>query len=92
MRYGEYTNGIWYAGYSSALTCYKHGGPKEIQPLIDVCLCGHQGPDRQGTHTGAEIPAPSKRLGCTYPGCNCKGYGTVKDAVEFITDESLGGS
>lgn len=56
-----------------------------------LCLCGHQGPDREGEHLGAEIPAPSRRLGCTHPGCNCKGFGSLQDAVNFITDERFGG-
>lgn len=56
-----------------------------------VCLCGHQGPDRQGEHTGSEIPAPSKRLACTHPGCNCKGFGNLQASVDFIMDTRLGG-
>lgn len=28
-RYGRWQNGRWLPGYSSALTCYGHGGPKE---------------------------------------------------------------
>ena len=57
-----------------------------------VCLCGHEGPDRQGEHVGPEIPAPSKRLGCTHPGCICKGFGTLQAAVNFITDTRVGGA
>lgn len=57
-----------------------------------VCLCGHPGPDRQGDHTGAQIPAPSKRLACIYEGCNCKGFGTLQASVDFIMDTRLGGS
>jgi len=56
-----------------------------------VCMCGHQGPDRQGEHIGSEIPAPSKRLACTHPGCNCKGFGNLKASVDFIMDTRLGG-
>lgn len=62
---------------------------KELDDLF--CMCGHKGPDRQGEHIGAEIPAPSHRLACTHPGCNCKGFGTLRAAVDFIMDERLGG-
>jgi hypothetical protein len=65
---------------------------KALADLQDVvCMCGHQGPDRKGEHVGAEIPAPSKRLACTHPGCNCKGFGNLQASVNFIMDERLGG-
>ena len=65
---------------------------KALEDLEEVmCMCGHQGPDRQGEHIGAEIPAPSKRLACTHEGCNCKGFGNLQASVNFIMDERLGG-
>jgi hypothetical protein len=59
--------------------------------MTELCLCGHPGPDREGTHVGEEIPAPSKRLACTHPGCRCKGFGTLEAARNFIMDERFGG-
>jgi hypothetical protein len=62
-----------------------------------ACLCGHPGPDGQGDHTGPPWCEPMKRKTCVHPDClakkfgPCKGFATIKDAVDFITDERLGG-
>jgi hypothetical protein len=38
MRYGSWHNSKWIPGYSSALTCYNHGGPEKQKETNELEL------------------------------------------------------
>lgn len=66
-------------------------------PRDPECMCGHQGPNGKGMHTGAPWCEPLKKNTCVHPDClaqrfgPCKGFCNIAGAMGFLMDERLGG-